>query len=279
MHLVKTNQIAILDKKKPGGKKPKTLGKLNEPRGLEVRYRRELLAIVSAMKKYVNQRIIPLVRSFEREYMADDYGEAIQQALEEFSSRFLNIEEIAAGIAASSVFQVVRSSRSKLLNRIKRKTGKDIFSPEPDMDSFLRIKIAENVSLIKSIPEQYSNKLNTIIYEGITKDLRASDIAKSIRELSGVTERRAKFIARDQVAKLNSQITTKRMEALGIKKYIWRTSKDERVRGRPGGLYPNARPSHWAREGKIFRIDKPPAGGHPGEDYGCRCEREAIIQE
>ncbi|MFQ5443539.1 MAG: phage minor head protein [Nitrospinales bacterium] len=42
--------------------------------------------------------------------------------------------------------------------------------------------------------------------------------------------------------------------------YIWRTRRDSNVRS-----------SHAEREGKIFRWDDPPDGGHPGEDYGCRC--------
>ncbi len=42
--------------------------------------------------------------------------------------------------------------------------------------------------------------------------------------------------------------------------YIWRTSGDEKVR-----------PSHAANNGKIFAWKNPPATGHPGQDYNCRC--------
>ena len=45
--------------------------------------------------------------------------------------------------------------------------------------------------------------------------------------------------------------------------YIWRTRKDEKVRDR-----------HKEREGKIFNWHVPPTGGHPGEDYNCRCWAE-----
>lgn len=45
--------------------------------------------------------------------------------------------------------------------------------------------------------------------------------------------------------------------------YIWRTRRDSKVR-----------PSHAAREGRIFAWDDPPEGGHPREDYGCRCTAE-----
>ncbi|MFP4097878.1 MAG: phage minor head protein [Alphaproteobacteria bacterium] len=47
--------------------------------------------------------------------------------------------------------------------------------------------------------------------------------------------------------------------------YIWRTVKDSDVR-----------PAHAAREGKIFSWTNPPEGGHPGEDYNCRCWAETV---
>ena len=45
--------------------------------------------------------------------------------------------------------------------------------------------------------------------------------------------------------------------------YIWRTRSDG-----------NVRPNHAANDGRIFAWDTPPATGHPGEDYGCRCTAE-----
>ncbi len=48
--------------------------------------------------------------------------------------------------------------------------------------------------------------------------------------------------------------------------YIWRTVGDEKVRG-----------NHRAREGQSFSWEDPPEGGHPGEDYNCRCWTEPIV--
>ena len=50
--------------------------------------------------------------------------------------------------------------------------------------------------------------------------------------------------------------------------YIWRTKKDEKVRGK-----------HAEREGKIFNKHIPPEGGNPGEDYNCRCWAEPYKPE
>lgn len=50
--------------------------------------------------------------------------------------------------------------------------------------------------------------------------------------------------------------------------YIWRTVRDDHVRSQ-----------HAAREGKVFSWNKAPEGGHPGEDYNCRCWAEPASQE
>ncbi|MCF8496738.1 MAG: hypothetical protein K9G62_08770 [Alphaproteobacteria bacterium] len=50
-------------------------------------------------------------------------------------------------------------------------------------------------------------------------------------------------------------------------RYVWRTRKDDRVRD-----------EHAAREGRIFVWGFPPEGGHPGEDFNCRCWPEEIAE-
>lgn len=50
--------------------------------------------------------------------------------------------------------------------------------------------------------------------------------------------------------------------------YIWRTQGDGKVRS-----------SHAANNGRIFSWDDPPATGHPGEDYGCRCTAEPYVPD
>ena len=50
--------------------------------------------------------------------------------------------------------------------------------------------------------------------------------------------------------------------------YVWRTRRDGKVRSH-----------HAEREGQVFAWDEPPEGGHPGEDYGCRCTAEAYLPQ
>lgn len=50
--------------------------------------------------------------------------------------------------------------------------------------------------------------------------------------------------------------------------YIWRTVGDDKVRE-----------THAERDGCIFSWDDAPEGGHPGEDYNCRCTAEPFKPE
>ena len=157
--------------------------------------------------------------------------------------------------------------------------GVDLIQREPwlrdTVDSFTK----QNVALIKSITDDAVTDIEGFVQRGLSAGSRHTVIQKEIKEQFGVTRRRAKLIARDQVAKLNGQITKTRQEALGLEKYRWRTSRDERVRGNPAGKYPQSRYNHWAREGKTFSWEKPPPDGHPGFPIQCRCTAEPVFEE
>jgi len=135
------------------------------------------------------------------------------------------------------------------------------------IDRELAARVAENVSLIKSIPEMYHTKLNTVVYEAVSGGVTRDKLAEEIQKIGSVTLSRARIIARDQVAKANGALTQIRQQNLGVTEYVWQTSQDERVR-----------PTHRVKHGKTFRWDSPPPDtGHPGHDYMCRCVANAII--
>lgn len=125
--------------------------------------------------------------------------------------------------------------------------------------------IDENVSLIKTIPEDTLDKMRDIVYDGFTSGKTTTRMVHDIRKAYGVSRRRAELIARDQTAKLNGQIQQAQQLDAGVTEYIWSTSGDERVRK-----------SHKELNGKKFSWNDAPVNSdgrkcHPGEDYQCRC--------
>ena len=133
--------------------------------------------------------------------------------------------------------------------------------------------VKTNVELIRTIPQDSLSKMKDVVLNGYRGGESTSTIVKQIQRIYGTERRHAQLIARDQVAKLNGQITKAQQEDAGVKEYIWSTSGDSRVRE-----------GHRALNGKRFRWDDPPIvdaktgrRAHPGEDYQCRCVALAVF--
>lgn len=144
------------------------------------------------------------------------------------------------------------------------------------------------VTLITKASNDMRDAVARRVRKGVAEGQNNDEIkALIMRDLPGISTRRAAIIARDQTAKLNADLSQGRMEQAGIETYIWSTSMDERVRGLPGGKYADSRTSHYVMEGLICRWDDPtkyrnasgewvarPMGApllHPGQDIMCRC--------
>lgn len=134
----------------------------------------------------------------------------------------------------------------------------------------LQQNVTENVKLIKTIPEKYFESVEQTIIRGVQSGVSTSKIAKQIRQKTGVAQTRAAFIARDQVGTVLGQMVQARATQLGLKKFMWLTSDDERVRD-------FHRPKHkkvytWEEGAPIDpRAKEGQDSAFPGAAYGCRC--------
>lgn len=125
-------------------------------------------------------------------------------------------------------------------------------SKAPWWESFKTSWETTNYQLIKSLSQEYVQKLNTLLLTGIQSGWTYEEMTAQIQTLSDrMTGARARLIARDQVGKFNSAATKAQYEYLGLDTYLWRTARDERVRGNPMGKYPKAVPDHWMMDGMI----------------------------
>jgi SPP1 gp7 family putative phage head morphogenesis protein len=180
-----------------------------------------------------------------------------------------------AGFAAESVRDDVDS---RLASSIKDAIGIDVTNllraNGPLLES-MQSATRENIALIKTVPGQYLDRVKETVTNGWAQGMRWETLVKQIEHDGDVTETRAKVIARDQTAKLNSAFNQERQQQIGIEKYEWSTSADERVRE-----------SHREVHGKVFRWDEPgPVAGsvdgepcHAGFDIQCRCVALPVIE-
>lgn len=243
----------------------------------EVRYRKALHALLKPIFMEVNQGLIPLIRKLQSEYQTDSWSDDLEQ---EFSllRNIINEEQpLIPRVANLLVDSIITESNEDLKKTFTKKLGINVFLNNRRLEDITKARTNENISLIKSVGEGFLSDIETLVYEGATQGRRASEIAKDIRKKAGITERRANFIARDQVTTFYANINKQRALDLGVKEYIWRNMGDQRVRGNPNGKYPNSKYNHWTREGKIFTYKNPPPDGNAGEPAGCRCYAQLVI--
>lgn len=178
------------------------------------------------------------------------------------------------------------ATASKMLGEVNRRDEQAWFSHANEISRALREEIrtaptgavmqallAEQVTLIKSLPLDAAKRVHELTLAGIEDGTRAKEIAKEIARSGEVSMNRANLIARTEVARTASALTQARAEHIGSEGYIWRTSKDSDVRH-----------SHREMEGKYVRWDTPPklsdgTTTHAGQIYNCRCYSEPVIPD
>lgn len=183
------------------------------------------------------------------------------------NDRLFNAENLAQEFVKRGNQQNAREVTANL----QRQTGVDLqgfLGNSPALLEKVNLLTTANTQLIKSISSQYLDKVQTAVTQSVMTGKLNADLAKEIRQIGNVTESRARLIARDQSSKLNATLTQVRHQDVGIKKYRWSTSGDERVRT-----------SHAENDGKIFSYDDPPATGHPGHEINCRCVQIPVLDE
>ncbi len=133
--------------------------------------------------------------------------------------------------------------------------------------------VYQNVDLIKTIPKDTLQKMRTTVENGFYTGARHESVAAEIEKDYRTSKSHAKFIARDQMAKLNGTILQKQQRDAGVTHYIWVTCDDQRVRD-----------SHKHLNGKMFSWDDPPIVDektgrrcHPMQDYQCRCTAKPVF--
>jgi SPP1 gp7 family putative phage head morphogenesis protein len=236
------------------------------------------LAAEVSMRLAIN-RVVEAVMSVARE-QAGDIASGIRSemttdtvALLPFLARALRAAgDAALGELRSSVRRIFSDEEARhrrdFASTVRASAGPDLtvlFAPT-DVLSEVQFAIERSVGLISGIADDLRVKVVNAVMDAGSEGTRSVNLATTLTSISGWGKKRAKLIARDQLAEFNGNLNRVRQQQAGFDKYIWRTSMDERVR-----------PTHAARESKIFSWASPPTGGHPGEDYNCRCVAQAYL--
>lgn len=224
-------------------------------------------------------QIRPLIHEYRRMvgdgYTQDDPMddvEGIMERFREWAEQEVFSSDLLERVAESLVKGINNHSKQNIQRQVRVLRAIDPTINEDWLRSFMRSAIKENVNWIKSISQEYHDRVETIIYQGVRRGESITEMARSLREVADISEKRAKFIARDQTGSIYGDMTHRRQQKAGIAKFEWSTSGDERVRE-----------SHRELDGKVFTWEKgAEVDGRriwPGTDYNCRCVALPVIED
>jgi|LSQX01.1.fsa_nt_gb SPP1 gp7 family putative phage head morphogenesis protein len=249
------------------------------PITIERQYRRELMRVINEWLKDVDGLLeiyLPAIfTELEKTVVKTDSSiDFFEPLFNRINSRLSSHTENFIVIAKNTAKKTNAWNKKQFLKVLHSITGLKILSSDLWVDNVVNSFVNRNVNLIKNLASELTGKINHLVHNGVVLGKSIRTIKKEIVN-TGIeggafrsVKKRAELIARDQVGKLNGQMSMNRQKSIGVKKYIWRTALDERVRS-----------AHSAREGKTYSWKNPPADGHPGMPIQCRCYPEPDLTE
>jgi len=283
-----TSAIAIIIRGRPAQARARQQAK-PQTRHIEIAYSARIREQINAFREHAEKQIFGILEYVTKPQAPkfDDPADIVERTfagLRVVFAQFFDKKKLER-ITTDAAFQIEANNKQRFRKLVKTVLKVDPLMNEPWLMDKVKVFVKENVSLITTIPREQLAKVEQMIYRDAQRNLSPQEMKQRIIQQFNLSDARADLIATDQVLKFNGSLTEARQQSIGVKRYYWRTAGDQRVRGNPGGLYPDANPSHWHLEGKMYSWSKPPISGtkgerlHPGQPIRCRCYAEPVLED
>jgi SPP1 gp7 family putative phage head morphogenesis protein len=239
-------------------------------------YRRKLLDMIDAMHKSVMYWVKVRYRNNEPVIAQDAKTPAVvlKKTINKLSKKWLKDFDVLSKDLADYFAQDVQKQTDRALKAALKKGGISVnFKMTPAQNDILKATVQANVSLIKSIPQQYLKDVEGAVMRSVQTGRDIGALTKELQKKFGVTRKRAEFIAIDQNNKATSAFQNARQKELGITEAIWMHSH--------AGKEP--RPTHVAMNGKRYNVSDGMYDSAvkeyilPGQLPRCRCTGRSVV--
>lgn len=263
-------------------------GKPVQPTAIQLAYYQGLREMVAHMRALTEARLVPalpaLLAAGHPDANADDaradkgagqrVNRIVGQMIQAFGRRW-HAKRIA-GLPTKIARLTSDHQRRELFRQIKSGLGIGLDTmADHGLGKRIRQFTAENVALIRTVPQEYFGQVEKVVLAGVKSGRRAADVAQDLAQRAEVAQSRVKVIARDQVNKFQADLNHARQTDLGIKRFVWSTMGDNRVRE-----------AHAQRNGKEYDWANPPGdatdpadGAKPGDGIQCRCQAIPVMRD
>lgn len=261
------------------------------PLGIARSYARVLNALLAPLEEIVTKRleailpqlieVAPLPRSDEGVRMDASAAQLISRVMSGIRTTYaeqLSPERLAQ-LALDFGTETSRHNRREINRQVRSVLGVDLPGSDPFLEEQLALFRNANVQLVTRMTEEQLGRLERTLTAGARTGTRVETLRESIEADLGVSRSRANLIARDQVLKLNGELTQLRHREAGVEEYEWISSGDASVRTQHKFL------NDASARGVTFKWSNPPVvdietgrRAHPGEDYQCRCTANPVFK-
>ncbi len=255
---------------------PTPLSPIRPNAGLQVKYERCLERAIDEMVTDVSRELLATYRTEQPD--ADVAMDAISPArrlrteMRRLSRRWVSRFDRLAPQIGDWFAQKAADRVDSQLKSMLREAGFTVrFTTTPAQRNALDAIVAENVALIKSIPQQYMLGVEGDVMRSVVSGRDLKTLTDALEATGSVTRRRAARIALDQANKATANLARVRMIEAGITEARWLHS---------GGSN-EPRPEHVAFSGKTYDVRK---GAFlegewvwPGTAINCKCVAIPIL--
>lgn len=228
-------------------------------------YLAEMRRLLRSIAKVMREQIIPSYRSELITDARESDFEALRRVIKglllatnETVKRLLELESIKHterfATAARSAFKIDLAG---------------VIEAE-DLEKYLERAALRNAGLVTGMTDDLVKKIQMITTNSLIKGDTVGALRKKLKAEFEISDRRAQLIARDQTAKLNADLNKVRHLQAGVTSYVWRTSRDERVRAR-----------HARIDNVKYDYNEPTGaedGLEPGQPIRCRCIAQGVVE-
>lgn len=225
---------------------------------------RIIVQVPRAWQRWAEERILP---AYERHLGQRTTHDAVSDLEAEFDQGEWTVGRLVLQLEPEVSQWALRAEewhRRRFATILKSATNVDLATVLTPAGESLEEFLARATGLIKNLDAEARNRIANLVWNGVRAETPRRKLAKEIREAVDMSRRRAIIIARDQATKLAAELDQARQEELGFEEYEWQKS---------GKVH--YREEHAARDGKLYRWDKPPYDGHPGWAINCGCKAKA----
>jgi SPP1 gp7 family putative phage head morphogenesis protein len=249
-----------------------TLPPILDSIGAQKEYLKALRSMLRTISEEVRSNVIPAAEA----EITRKATVITQDALGAFVFETLKTIAVQLGVIAEAVVGRILNLEAdrhttKWKAAVRSTLGIDISAvvSQEDLADYLQTAVARNASLITGLSDDVVRRVQQASYDAILQGKTVKDLRSELTKQFGIADRRAKLIARDQVAKLTSDLNRIRHVQAGVTSYVWMSSRDERVRER-----------HKKLDGIEYEYGKPTGaeqGLPPGQPIQCRCVARGIV--